>query len=320
MPKKISRLLYWLSAVSFFLIVGCSSSAPLTPGSISPSALSEFLFSFVIIADPHITGDADTENALRLVDCVEWINTNEREKSIEMVVIVGDISWGNGLPTARSILDQLAVPYLPIIGDNVIQNGNESAFETTFSSQFTYLATIFDNWQKASLPVWNPELDSYSYFQNFSFDYKGIHFMGIDWCSRTIGGMAGEQADLHDFSGGTWPWFTQNLRGADKLIKENIVMFTHHPMHVNPVIPIEYAAFSPEEDAIIETFTAEHGDNVYADFAGHYHIEWSEWRALGQYHLYVTKAAHTSHNMLKLINVSSNGNIFSFQQELITSP
>ncbi len=274
------------------------------------------LFSFAVIADPHLAGNPDYQ--ARLEFCVDWINANAEEKLIELVFIVGDIAWGSGgqMDIALQILDGLTMPHIPIVGDNEM-HGWEAEFDTVFGAHYDYLATVLDNWDNPPTPVWNPEIEDDSYFQNLSFDYRGLHCMGIDWCSRVMEGLAGEQADLHDFEGGTWPWFTSDIENCDKTMGANILMFTHHPMHTAPILPIEVASFSLAEILTIEAFTAGYGSNVNANLAGHYHIWWQEARGLGQYTIYVTGATHMGKNKLRLVRVYDEGTAFSYHHELV---
>jgi hypothetical protein len=267
------------------------------------------LFAYSVIADPHVYGGRQSDNAIKLSDCVDWINANRDDKRIELVFIVGDIGWGSGMTTAKNILDSLTIPYIPVIGDNEIQSGDETVFHTTYAPQYSYLATVLDNWKKAPAPVWNPEIEEYSYFQNFSFDYRDIHFAGLDWNARVIDVLLGELADLHNFSGGTFPWFMDDITTCQKSFAENVIMLTHHPMHTFP------AAFSTEEDERIETFTQTYGNYVYANFAGHYHISLHETRAVGQYELYITEATQFGLNNLGLVRVYNDGTAFSYHYE-----
>ena len=133
--------------VACFLVIGCPLPPPPDP-----------LFSFVIIADPHLYGGPGSENAVLLSQCVNWVNTNQVEYQIRFASIVGDIAWGDGFQTAKDVLEDLSVPWIPVIGDNVIQSGEEADFDSTWASQYAYLASVFDNWQKNPTPVWNPEL------------------------------------------------------------------------------------------------------------------------------------------------------------------
>lgn len=277
------------------------------------------LYSFVVIADPHAAGSQ--ENTERLIDCVEWVNANDEENMIELVFIVGDVAWGGDrIAQAKEILDGLNVPYLPIIGDNELHGGDEETFDIVFGPHYDQLATLLENWDRAPTPVWNLEMEELSWFQNFSFDHRGVHFVGLDWCTRFPEGIAGEQADLHDFDGGTWPWFTQDIEGCNMEMGNNIVMLTHHPMHVAPFVPIEAGAFSIAEDETIGLFTSLYGENVYANLAGHYHIWWHEIRWRGQYEIFITKATSLAENSLKLVTVSSDGTDFSYQHTPVIVP
>ncbi len=291
--------------LSLTLVTGCVICVGCPPPG-EPS------FSFAVLADPHIAGDATREE--RLTACVNWVNTNKVGERIDLVLVVGDIGWGDGhMARAREILDGLTMPYIPIIGDNEIQSGYEQEFDSTFTPQYTHLATVFENWQKAPTPVWNSQIDDFSYLENFSFDYKGVHFVGLDWATRVIGGVTSETADLHDFSGGTWPWFTADIENCDKTMQENIVVASHHPMHES-----EFGSFSSEEDAQLELFTQGYGTHVYADFAGHYHIDFSETRPLGQYEVHITAA--TWENTVRVVQVRNNGTAFTYYHELVPVP
>jgi len=278
------------------------------------------IFSFAVFSDPHVYGNPDSENAQKLADIVDWVNTykDDEDKLIELVFVVGDI--GGNFSTAKGILDGLTIPYVPVIGDNDV-HVSDQAFETAFQAQYDILALNLDNWNKAPTPSWNPEFDINSYFQNFSFDYAGIHFMGMDWCSRASSGMEAEQADLHDFSGGTWPWFTNDITNCDKPFGENIVMLSHHAMHVTPLLPeIEVASFSPAEVDTIEAFTSGYGGNVSADLAGHYHVGWHEYMSTGQYDIYVVEATHIGGKTFKLVRVYSDGAAITYNYQKILVP
>ena len=102
--------------------------------------------------------------------------------------------------TAKKILDLLSnngITYIPVIGDNEVQSGYEKEFQDVFGLHFKSLSRILDNWRKAPAPV------AGMYLQNFSFDYKGCHFVCCDFNSRRSDDEGGE---LHDFPGGSWPW------------------------------------------------------------------------------------------------------------------
>ncbi|MHC4629178.1 MAG: metallophosphoesterase family protein, partial [Planctomycetota bacterium] len=181
-------------------------------------------FSFAVIADPHINDSADHKE--KLTTAVNWIIANRADEQIELVFIAGDIAWGGprakrNLVVARGILDRLSrakIPYVPIIGDNEVQGRCEKEFEDTFRKQYVRLARVVADWRKAPSPV------NGKYLQNFSFNYKGCHFVCCDFNSRRAGNEGGE---LHDFAGGSWPWFKNDIDTCQKDKKENIVVVTH---------------------------------------------------------------------------------------------
>ncbi len=272
----------------------------------------EDLFSFVVLADPHITSSEEHEQ--RLETAVAWINDNAAERGIELVLLVGDICWSGGQETARQLLDQLEIPYLPVIGDNEVQTEGEEAFAQAFESHYALLATQLDGWSKAPTPVWNPEHKKDSWLQNFSFDHRGLHFVCLDWGTRTIASVLGETADLHDFEGGSWPWFQQDVQAAATGRHERIVMASHHPMFLTP------GGFDVDEMAVVEALTGPLGPYIYADFAGHYHINHETTVEDGGYEVYITDATHDDDNTLRVVQVLSNANRFAYQQELVVLP
>ncbi|MDY6912370.1 MAG: metallophosphoesterase, partial [Chloroflexota bacterium] len=301
----LSILICALAVISGLMTASCTSPDPWR--------------SFVIITDPHLSGDPDHEK--RLSDCVDWINTHKESEHIELVFVIGDIAWEDDhLAQAMNILDGLTIPYVPIIGDNELHADDEEEFNAVFDPHYSYLSTVLDNWHKQPTPVWNPETKDYSYLQNFSFDFMGLHFVCLDWCTRFLEGLKGEQADLHDFTGGTWPWFKQDIIDCDKGKDNNIVMLSHHPMHVTPIIDLELGAFGVEENATIEAFTSDYGENIYANFAGHYHIGWREFRELGQYQVHVIEATHIGRNTMQLVHYQSDEGSFVYRHESVVVP
>jgi hypothetical protein len=256
-------------------------------------------------------GDA----ADRLRRCANWVNARRAEERVELVLVAGDLGSDRNL--VRTILDTLTVPWVPARGDNSIQGGQEEAFDTDIAPQYAVLATQLANWTRAPVPVANPDTGGNSWFENFSFDHRGVHFIGLDWCTRTIGGIPGEQADLHAFAGGTWRFFRNDLRNCAKPRLENVVMLTHHPMHD---FALGAGAFSSGEMNTIENFTAGYADNVSANLAGHYHFNWSEEREAGGFHVHVTDATWDDDVTLRLVRVFDDGTTFSYEHELVVLP
>jgi len=246
-------------------------------------------FSFAVIADPHLSGGPESDSGQKLQQCIDWINAHRGQENIDLVFAAGDLGFGdNGadLQTAKSLLDGLEVPYVPLIGDNEIQFGDEQNFASLFEPVYQSLAALasdpnsrLSNWDKAPTQVWNPQIDDWSYFQNFAFDYGGVHFSCLDWCSRNDD--LGEDADLHDFEGGTWSWFSDDIAHCPKDKEENIVMVSHNPMFTlggilgeilsngGALSTAEFAQFS----AFLEDPNHDYGAHVQAAYAGHFHYQ-----------------------------------------------
>lgn len=228
-------------------------------------------FSFAIIADPHIGGNPD--HRAKFETAVDWIIDNKESKDIELTFVLGDIAWGGSggnrnLVTAKKILDRLGnngIIYIPVIGDNEVQAGCEKEFQEVFGPHFNTLSRILGNWRKAPVPA------AGKYLQNFSFDYKDCHFVCPDFNSRKADGQGGE---LHDFAGGSWPWFKNDIERCPKSKKENIVIMTHIGMFNTGFEFADKFVYSESEMDTIKSFLNDFKDNVDSNYAGHLHLNW----------------------------------------------
>ncbi|MBN1806140.1 MAG: metallophosphoesterase [Sedimentisphaerales bacterium] len=229
-------------------------------------------YSFAIIADPHI--DRHSDHKTKLIRAVDWIIKNKDKKNIELVFVVGDIAWGGSgknrnLKIAREILEHLNhadIPYVPVIGDNEIQRRCEKEFADTFDKQYQYLSKVLEHWRKAPTPVNGKHL------QNFSFDYKGCHFVSCDFNSRKPGDESGE---LHEFAGGSWPWFKNDIETCSKTLKENIVIITHIGIFRTGFGTADRYLFSQEQMNKVKSFLFDYRDYVDSNYAGHIHQNWN---------------------------------------------
>ncbi|MDD3926748.1 MAG: metallophosphoesterase [bacterium] len=226
-------------------------------------------FGFAVITDPHIDGTASHQDKLQTA--VNWIIANKNTDHIELVFVLGDIAWGGtNMATAKGILDQLntaGVPYVPLIGDN--ERNVDAEFNTTFSPQYTYISDFsgVTNWSKASIPV------DGKYLQNFSFDYKGVHFVCPDFNPRTAGK---EYAELHDFTGGSWPWFTNDITNCAKPKYENIIMMTHIPIYRTGFAAADRYLITAADMDKVRKFTRSYKDHIAGNYSGHIHCNFSQ--------------------------------------------
>lgn len=97
---------------------------------------------------------------------------------LDFVVLLGDISQDGSscqLIKTREILDDLKVPYIPVVGGHDIKGGDLpiSRIESFFKEKLTGAADYFEDWKKQG-----------SEFQNYSFDYRETRFIVIDNNSR----------------------------------------------------------------------------------------------------------------------------------------
>lgn len=270
----------------------------------------EHLYSFAVLADPHITTSLDPQE--RLAAAVAWINDNAAAEKIELVWVVGDIGWGEGLPVARGLLDELAVTYVPVIGDNEISAGSEQAFDDTFADHYVLLSTTLQGWQRGAVEVYNPVHDQTSWLQNFSFDYGGIHWVGLDWCSRDDNALLSEFAELHDFEGGTWPFFQDEIGVLEAGPGEDVLLFSHHPMHLGN--------FDEAQMEQITNLTGPVSERVGGAWAGHLHQDAEVAVDEGGYTVWVTDAVWDDEKTVRVVQVRGNGERFEYSQELVIVP
>ena len=297
------------STLGLLLLVACSVGGPPVDDDDAtgdpPEA--EHLFDFVVIADPHIAGPVDHE--IRLAAAVSWVNDHREEYGIELVVVLGDIGWSGGLDPARDHLDGLDVPYVPIIGDNEVQTGEEQLFDEAFAAQYETLSSSLVDWAKAPLPVWHDLADEETWLQNTRFEHGGVLFVSQDWNARGVTGVLGEFGELNDVSGGSWEWLEAALSDAPERPDESIVLLSHVPMAPGFFDVAERARFSDLVTPI--------GDKVFANFAGHLHDDYEEEFPESGYTTVITDATWDDEITVRRVSVSGDGASMSYAQELV---
>ena len=281
------------------LASGCSQPEP------APSAPAR-LFSFALIADPHIVSPTGERND-RLQAAVAWINEHAAERSIEVVAVLGDVGWGEGLPFAKVLLDELSVPYVPIIGDNVIVNGDEALFEQVFRPQYDKLAGELDGWRVAPTPVFSESQGIDLLLQNAAFVHRGVHFFVADWNARAMSSTISEFGDLHDIAGGSWPWLQDQFSRTTTEQSESVVFLSH--------IPMMLGAFDTEEMPAINAVLGARSSEVYANFAGHVHANF-EWQEEG-FEIFMTDATFDDENTVRVVEVKQLEGDLQYEHELV---
>ncbi len=277
-----------------------------------PPTEPEKVFSFVVISDPHISSGND--HLERLQAATTWINDNVEERELELVLITGDIGWAEGLQPAADELETLTIPYAPINGDNEITYGSEFDFEPTYSSVWDDLSTGMDEWAIQMGPAFNTELDMESAFHNYAFTYKGVRFLMVDWASRDQDPILQNEGYLHNFAGGSFEFFAQEIVASAEQLPNGIIIGSHVPLAIAP------GAFAADEITTVGAVTQAYADLIYANFAGHFHANGDVSMDPIGMHIYVTDALWNDDVTVRVVDVYKNNVEFSYEHELVVVP
>ena len=272
----------------------------------------QYKFSFVHISDTHIgEGIADygtpgfandtmpvtdnSEPAARLRQAVKWVNYNKDLKNIKFVVVSGDLTGSaekSEFQMCRKILDDLEIPYVPVIGNHDIwpyvtyQNEapyayGDSIMNEVFSDVFVRNKNFFSNWNDGSRlsRIYNPETQKEHYLQNFSFEYDNFIFYGLDFNPRYHVNKAepgiGPEAQLMDWNGGTFRWLKNELAANPNKRNKNICFISHHPATENILFILSGFVFDLEEYIKMLDMLTPYSSNLGLWMAGHIHIDYN---------------------------------------------
>jgi len=106
----------------------------------------------------------------------------------------------------------------------------------------------------------------------------------------------------------------QELELCRERPENSVVLLSHLPMHVN----FFYRVFTKEEDEAIAVVTKPFDKILFADFAGHYHINWTQPRPDWGYDLFVTDATWDDEITLRVVGVESAKDEVTYTNRLIT--
>lgn len=296
-----------------FLACGGPDPEPLpaaeTADSADTGAPMPRLFSFAVLADPHVTTGLESQE--RLAAAVARVNQEAEARDLGLVFVVGDLGWDGGLEITRALLDQLSVPYAPVLGDNEVHFGDEQTFDQVFSSQYELLAATFQDWRRGTVEVIDPQRGETLWLQNFSFVFEDLRFVGLDWCSRDDGTLASELATLHDFEGGTLPFLEDEISTLADGPREDVLLFSHHPMIFFP------GGFVEADWEKIVGVTSPAGHRVAGAYAGHLHVNYEEAIEEAGYDLFITDATFDDELTIRFVSVHGDGQRHSYVQELV---
>ncbi len=282
-------------------------TGPASPGD-TATAEATHAFTYAILADPHVTSTG--EHAARLQAAVAAIAALPADRSPDLVFILGDIAWGGGWTPAYEALDALPMPWVPVLGDNPIQVGEEQGFQATFSDHLDALEATLPGWTRADIPVSGPD-GAPLWLQNARIDWKGVRFVALDWNTRVIASGWGELPDLHDVDGGTLPFLVDALETLPDGPDDRVVLLSHMPLV--PGLDLDEQA---ELIAAIDPWR----DAVWGNHAGHLHgngrATWDE----ADLEIRTTDAVWDDVNTFRLVEAWSDGRTFSYVDELVELP
>jgi hypothetical protein len=217
---------------------------------------------FAVIADTHITRPGDAAD--RLAAAVAWLSSAPEAAEVELVLILGDIAWGEGFGPTLEALAPLALPWVPVMGDNVIQAGEEARFQAEFGPQLEALAGRLPGFTRAPSPVDGPAGEAL-WLHNFAFDLGPARLVVLDWNSRELHPLYGETPDLFDLPGGTLPFLRAELAAAGGARAGSRVLFSHMPMFFGP------GGFDVDEAPVLIEALDPAAGHAHTNLCGHLH-------------------------------------------------
>jgi hypothetical protein len=198
-------------------------------------------FSFAIITDLHLGNsydlkyeDYDYYPIRRLQRAVQWIN---EQPQIKLVFVLGDISDDGDkdvLERARKELENLrpGLSFVPLLGNHDVQGGTAQNFKTVFGDLLQRVREIPE-----CGPAGSDDL------QNFSFSYRGVRFIGLDFVGRNLGSAA----LLHT---GTRKCLIAALQKPSPG-GEPVIILAHHPLLEADEVARLYDPYVPQTAACL---------------------------------------------------------------------
>jgi hypothetical protein len=145
-----------------------------------------------------------------------------------------------------------------------------------FADAFANAQAYFPYWDDGTrLTVqWYPLYSCNARFQNFAFRYGSYYYICADFVTRAhdLGTFNGAAADgeLHNMSGGTWPWLQQQIANYPEKGQDNIIIFAHHPLSKDSLSG-SFASFSFDEYDVLTQYLKDYSSCLGAWIAGHKH-------------------------------------------------
>ncbi len=285
-------------------------------------------FSFVHLTDLHMgegfedygTRGWDDEpssgdegySAQRLRQSVNWINRHADSLKIRFVMVTGDLTDSgekSEFLKCREILDDLNVPYIPLIGnhdvwpytrsDEAPEAFGDRFFNAVFDEVIRGNSSFFSSWDNGTRHkvVIHPQTGQAHQFQNFAFTFNRYRFIITDFGTRRHAGRVepgvGPSAELHDFPGGSFPWLMQQLN-QNATDTKSVCIFSHWPLMKEPIR--FHFAFDRKEYKALADSMFPYREKLSTWFSGHIHRSFSQ---------YVTQPGH-GETVIRCLETSAN--------------
>ncbi len=266
-------------------------------------------FSFAILTDTHIgegLGDYGapgwddawnpaeaSESEAALIAAVEEINALvQAGDGPAFALVLGDLSDSgerSELERTRDILDALALPWLPLLGNHDVWPYHWDAQAEAWGEAETPVgdALIWEVFEAAfaraaqDLPslrltpaAWEPSLKADTPFVGFAFSHCGVRFVALDTSTRTHASDGhpgvGAEAALFEAEGAPWPWLLDDLIEGPGAGEASAVVLGHHPFTESGLVAFDAEAFARMEQDLTQAGLDE---RIQAFFGGHLHFE-----------------------------------------------
>jgi len=244
----------------------------------------DFLYSFVIITDPHVKVKGSHKKQLReMITYIKDIMDDYTSLDIKFVMVLGDMSQ-NGtisqLDTAKDKLDKFTIDglfYVPLRGNHDVEQ-NQTNYHSVFNVCYSDLSTRLYKWEKADVPVPGTGY----YMEDFYFEIEDKKFLCLDFSHHDYSDNRNFTAKVLWGNGGNYEWLMNHVN------KKNVLIFAHHPFRKTGEFLWWWDSFSAEDynriaDSLIKY---NYYPNILGWFAGHTHKDREDFAERNGIHLF----------------------------------